>query len=51
MDMVLDDLKIGYKVQIPAVFINQKMGQKLINLINSTNVKVIIKIAFENVKT
>lgn len=42
--------KVGYKVNIPSIFINYKMGQKLLNLLNSTNSKVIMKISFDNVK-
>lgn len=41
---------LGYKVNIPAIFINHKMGQKLINLINQTENKVVLKISFDNLK-
>ena len=40
----------GYKVNIPAIFINHQIGEKLINLINQTDNKVVLKIAFENLK-
>lgn len=44
-------LNIGYKVNIPAIFINHKYGNKLLALLNSTNNKVKLKIFFENKKT
>lgn len=44
-------LILGYKVNIPAIFINYQMGQKLLNLITASENKVVMKIAFENLKT
>lgn len=41
----------GYKVRIPSIFINYKMGQKLKALLNQTKAQVNLKITFENIKT
>lgn len=45
MAMVLQIIIVGYKVKIPAIFINFKMGQKLVSLIEKTKI-VTMKIAF-----
>ena len=47
----MKDNGYGYKVNIPAIFINHEMGEKLIQLVNSTEKKVTLKIVFENIKT
>ena len=44
-------LLIGYKVNIPVIFINYEMGMKLVKLVNATEDKVVLKVSFENLKT
>lgn len=47
----MKDNGYGYKVRIPSIFINYKMGQKLKALLNQTKAQVNLKITFENIKT
>lgn len=39
---------LGYKVKIPAIFINYKMGQKLVALLKEG--KVTLKISFDSIR-
>ncbi len=42
----------GYKVKIPSIFINHKVGEKLKELVEgNTESSVMIKITFDNKKT
>lgn len=49
--VIMKDNGYGYKVNIPAIFINYEMGQKLVRLLNQTQEQVVVKISFENLKT
>lgn len=42
---------IGYKVKIPSIFINYKMGQKLKALLSQSNIQINLRINFENIKS
>ena len=48
MAMVKVGLCLGYKVKIPAIFINYKMGQKLVNLLKEE--KVSMKVTFDSIR-
>jgi hypothetical protein len=49
--VIMKDNGYGYRVQIPAIFIDFDYGQKIIDLYNKTDGKVALKVAFKSVKT